>query len=82
MELIVAQYVALRHNVLRLITSDHGPFLQDLDGVEMLVCITTGQEDFAETSSTEHAQEFEIIRFQPFSNKTNNNKVKRKWFVI
>ena len=64
-ELIVAQNVALRHDVLRLVASDDGPFLQDLDGVEMLVGITTGQEDFAETSPAEHAQEFEIIRFQP-----------------
>jgi hypothetical protein len=31
----------------------------------MLVGITTGQQNFAETAPTEHAQEFKIIRFQP-----------------
>jgi hypothetical protein len=32
----------------------------------MLVGITTGQQNFTETAPTEHAQEFKIIRFQPF----------------
>jgi hypothetical protein len=32
----------------------------------MLVGITTGQQNFAKTAPTEHAQEFKIIRFQPF----------------
>ena len=65
MELIVAQHVTLGHYVLRFVTADDGPFLEDLDGVEMLVGITSGQQNFTKTATPEHAQEFEIVRFEP-----------------
>lgn len=65
MKLIIAQDVAFGHDVLGLVTSNHCTFLQDFDGVEMLVGITTGQQHFTETATAEHAQEFKIIWFQP-----------------
>ena len=62
--LVVAQDVALGHDVLRLVAPHHRPFLQHFDGVQVLVGVASGQQHFAETASTQNAQKFKIVRFQ------------------